>query len=69
MDHYTINYKQTEYRIFQCSADSVQEAMQKWKDGMGSDDFADTGLDQQVTQIVVDYWLGKETHERSTNLR
>ncbi|MHC4408928.1 MAG: hypothetical protein ACYS0F_07990 [Planctomycetota bacterium] len=59
MDHYTINYKQTEYRIFQCSADSVQEAMQKWKDGMGSDDFAYID-NRQVTQIVVDYWLGEK---------
>lgn len=53
-DHYTINYKQTEYRIFQCAASSVEQAMQMWKDGRGTDEFADTGTDQTVHQVVID---------------
>lgn len=49
---YVINYKQTEYRKMTVDADTVLDAMNKWKAGDGQDEFVSTGGDAEIMDDI-----------------
>ena len=54
MPTFTFHYKQTEFRSLEVKAKNLFDAVTKFRDGDGDDQFVSTGSDQIVLSIDID---------------